>query len=196
MGVDNQPAISVIMPALNGARFIADAIGSVFAQTVPVTELHVIDDGSTDTTVVIVSGFAGPDSRIHLHQGPQRGPGWARNIGLATARGDVIACLDCDDLWPGNKLEKQLARLMAAPDVSMVGGLHQPFHSEPGDLRQADKEDCELSWLLGPSLFKAEVFTRIGHFSDQLVCAEDLDFMMRFREAGMKYSILDSITLF
>lgn len=196
MGVDNQPAISVVMPALNGARFIDEAIGSVCAQSIPVTELHVIDDGSTDNTADIVSDLADRNSRILLHQGPRRGPGPARNVGLARARGDVIAFLDCDDLWPGDKLEKQLARLMAAPDVSMVGGLHQPFHSEPGDLREAGKEDCELSWLLGPSLFKAEVFTRIGHFSDQLVCAEDLDFMMRFREAGMMYSILDRVTLY
>ncbi|MEM9470955.1 MAG: glycosyltransferase family A protein [Pseudomonadota bacterium] len=195
MGVDDQPAVSVIMPALNGARFIDDAIGSVFAQTVPVIELHVIDDGSTDNTADIVSGLADKDSRIYLHRGPQRGPGPARNVGLATARGDVIAFLDCDDLWPGDKLERQLARLTAKPDVSMVGGLQQLFHIEPGDLREADDDGRELSWTLGPCLFKAEVFAQIGHFSDQLVCAEDLDFMMRFREAGMKYSILDRITL-
>ncbi len=196
MGVSDWPAVSVIMPALNGDSFIADAVDSVFAQTVPVTELHVIDDGSTDNTADIVASRAGKDSRVHLHQGPQRGPGPARNIGLAQARGDVIAFLDCDDLWPDDKLERQMARLMADPVVKMVGGLLQPFRRKPGDIRDGENDASKLSWTVGPCLFKAEVFAHIGHFSDQLVCCEDLDFMMRFREAGMMYSILDRITLY
>src|SRR5215510_7816825 len=94
--------VSVIMPAYNGERFIKQAIESVFAQTYPNWELIVVDDGSTDNTVQIISSFA--DSRIvYIHQ-ENRGQAAALNHGLGIARGKYITTLDVDDWLTPNSL--------------------------------------------------------------------------------------------
>lgn len=104
------PLVSVIMPAYNAEAHIAEAIGSVLAQTEGNWELLVIDDHSTDRTRETVAHFSGMDPRIHLlmNEG-DRGTAFARNHGFENCRGMYVALLDSDDVWYPTKLEKQLA---------------------------------------------------------------------------------------
>ncbi len=97
------------MPTYNVAPFVARAIASVVQQTFPDWELIVVDDCSSDLTIEAVSRFARNDSRIRLKSTPvNSGPGAARNLALAAARGDWIAVLDGDDAWQPSRLEKLL----------------------------------------------------------------------------------------
>lgn len=92
------PSISVIVPVLNGAAFVAKAIRSALSQTRTDLEVVVVDNGSTDATWSIVCGMAAQDGRIRAAQAPdQRGAAAARNVCLALARGEWIAVLDADD---------------------------------------------------------------------------------------------------
>lgn len=99
--------VSIIMPAYNAEKYIAESIHSVIEQTYRNWELIVVNDGSTDKTAKIVQGFL-HDGRIkHISQ-PNGRLGKARNTGIKTARGSLIAFVDADDLWVKEKLELQM----------------------------------------------------------------------------------------
>lgn len=108
------PTVTVIMACWNGEDFLRDSVGSVLAQTFGDFELLVIDDCSTDGSWEILSAIASQDARVRLlrtaHNG---GPAGARNLGLANARGEYVAFLDCDDVWAPSKLERQLSFMKA-----------------------------------------------------------------------------------
>lgn len=101
--------ISVIMAAYNAERTIAQAIESVLAQTYGNLELLVIDDCSSDQTVVIVNKFARNDARVCLIQNEKNlGVSYTRKHGLQKANGEWVAILDSDDAWAPDKLQKQV----------------------------------------------------------------------------------------
>jgi len=93
----NGPTVSVVIPLYNKGGYIERAISSVLAQTLSPLEIIVIDDGSTDDGPEKALKFK--DSQITLIQQENKGPGAARNAGLARARGKYIAFLDADDEW-------------------------------------------------------------------------------------------------
>jgi teichuronic acid biosynthesis glycosyltransferase TuaG len=117
--------ISVIIPAYNSAKYIAEAIESVLNQTYPVLEVIVVDDGSTDDTAEIVKKIASRPMtyelrpKIRYFYQDNRGPAAARNRGIREARGNYIAFLDSDDLWLPDKIEKQIV-LFDRSDYAMV----------------------------------------------------------------------------
>ncbi len=199
MAKDNTPSISVIMPVRNGERYIADAINSIYNQTVPVSEIHVIDDGSSDSTPAIVSGMAASDSRLIVHDGPRKGPGPARNVGLRQATGDIVAFLDSDDLWPEHKLQKQIHRLGAKPEIMMASGFVLYFDKqiENGLEPAEDARTEELFHVhLGASIYRREVFDKVGFFDEDFLYSEDVDLMLRIREACVPFTIMNEITLY
>ncbi len=193
------PGVSVIIPVRNGELFIADAIRSIQRQSVPVAEIHVINDGSTDASVDIVSKLASADSSIIIHDGPQKGPGPARNVGLQRATGDVIAFLDCDDLWPANKLQMQIDRLCAAPEVRIVSGFVLYFDKqiENGLEPASDSRTSKIFHVhLGATIYRRDVFGEVGLFDEAFTYSEDVDLMLRIREASVPFTIMDEVTLY
>ncbi|MGN0724029.1 MAG: glycosyltransferase family 2 protein [Treponema sp.] len=106
----NNKIVSIIMPCHNGAAYIAKAIDSVIAQTYNDWELLIIDDKSTDDSVLIAENYANKDPRIRCYKNMNstRMPASPRNVGIKEARGRYIAFLDCDDLWIPSKLGNQL----------------------------------------------------------------------------------------
>ena len=105
------PLVSVIMPAFNVERYIAESVQSVIAQTYRRWELIIIDDGSTDATADVIQGLASSDSRIKLISQQNQKMAKARNAGLRQSEGELIAFLDSDDLWIKEKLELQVKAL-------------------------------------------------------------------------------------
>lgn len=105
--MENQPLVSVVMPAYNCEKFIAQAINSVIGQTYENWELFIIDDCSTDNTAELVNSF--DDKRIfYLKNADNSGPAVSRNMGIDAAKGEYIAFLDSDDIWLSEKLERQI----------------------------------------------------------------------------------------
>jgi glycosyltransferase involved in cell wall biosynthesis len=114
--------VSVVIPYYNGSRFIAEAIASVRAQTLPAHEIVVVDDGSRPEDAAVldrVAAEAGPTCRAE-HLPRNRGVCVARNLGILRATGTYIAFLDCDDMWRPDKLEKQMGFLADHPDYRAV----------------------------------------------------------------------------
>lgn len=109
------PLVSIIIPAFNAAEWVGATIRSAQAQTHRAIEIIVVDDGSTDATSEIISELARTDDRIRLIVQTNRGLAKTRNVGLDAATGAFVAPLDADDIWSPQKIELQLAALMAAP---------------------------------------------------------------------------------
>ncbi|MCI0699462.1 MAG: glycosyltransferase family 2 protein [Planctomycetia bacterium] len=107
------------MAAKNYARFLPEAVESVFAQTFTDWELLIIDDGSSDNTPQAVRPYLA-DSRVRYFRSDALGQSRAKNLGIALSRAPLVAFLDADDAWEPTKLEKQLAIFSAKPDVGVV----------------------------------------------------------------------------
>jgi glycosyltransferase involved in cell wall biosynthesis len=111
---NNLPLVSVIIPAYNAEKFIAKTLQSVISQTYHNIEILVINDGSQDQTVNIIESFGQKDSRIILLEQANAGVAVARNLGIAKAKGELIAPIDADDIWYPENLEKQVNRMLKA----------------------------------------------------------------------------------
>jgi hypothetical protein len=114
------PTVTVLMPAHNAERFVAEAVASILAQSWTDFELVVVDDGSTDRTRAIVDAFADPRIRVVVNAECEGLPR-ALNRGLAAARGALVARQDADDVAHPHRLATQIAFLDAHPDVALVG---------------------------------------------------------------------------
>lgn len=101
--------VSIITPAFNSGRFIAETIQSVQNQSYQSWEMIIVDDCSDDSTEEIVHSFKKNDDRIkYFRNSSTKGAAFSRNLAVGMAKGKWIAFLDSDDLWHPHKLEKQL----------------------------------------------------------------------------------------
>ena len=191
---DATPAVSVIVPVHNGARFLRHALDSVLVQRHVALEILVVDDGSTDETPDVVRGVNAP---IRYVRQDNRGPAAARNAGIRLARAEVLAFVDADDLWPADKLARQLP-LLSDGSVDIAMGYTQPIVMTRPDedvtaLRPVLAPRLTLS--VGANLYRHSVFERFGPFDESIRTAEDLDWLLRAREAGASIELLNAVTL-
>ena len=101
------PKVSVLMPAYNSEKYIAEAIESILNQTFSDFEFIIINDGSTDKTAEIVNGYARADKRIKfINNKKNQGLIAVLNQGLDLCRGEYIARMDSDDIAINDRLEK------------------------------------------------------------------------------------------
>lgn len=114
------PAISVILPVYNGVKWVADAVTSVLEQDFGDWELIIIDDGSSDGTAKVLSGF--DDPRIKVLSQENRGVSDARNRGLEAASGSFVTFLDADDLLTRSSFSSRVAAFQVDPSVDVVDG--------------------------------------------------------------------------
>ena len=140
------PRVSIIVPFLNVAPFLAEAIESVRAQTYAQWELLLCDDGASDGSTAIARGYAErePERIVYLaHEGGgNRGASEARNLGLRHARGEIIAFLDGDDVFLPHKLEQQLAIFDAHPDADAMYAMTELWYSWSGRPEDAVRDEC------------------------------------------------------
>ncbi len=118
----DRPSVTVICPTFNRSRAILDTIESVRAQSVSDWELLVVSDGCTDDTDHHVRRAAARDARVTLLRTSRHGhPAGPRNVGLAAARGPVIAYLDHDDRWLPTHLSAVLDRIDSGAALVATG---------------------------------------------------------------------------
>jgi glycosyltransferase involved in cell wall biosynthesis len=174
--------VSVVIPAYNAARHIVRTVESALAQTVPPLEILIVDDGSQDDTAEVAGRLPAP---VRVIRKPNGGPGSARNVGAAEARGDWLAFLDADDWWFPGKLEAQL-RVGADPKVALVHCL--PDHR---DEPVPDTLDFGTLWrgnaIINSSvMLRRVVFAELGGFDEDraLISVEDYNLWLRVAAAG------------
>jgi glycosyltransferase involved in cell wall biosynthesis len=119
--------VSVVIPAYNSEEFIGEAFASVRGQTLSVSEIIVVDDGSSDRTAELAE-----QSGAFVIRQKHGGISVARNAGIRAAKHEWIAFLDADDTWEPQKIEYQLAAIRRYPDVGLVScDLSQWIHGAP-----------------------------------------------------------------
>src|SRR5687768_7234916 len=97
--------VSVVIPCYNQARFLGEAIQSVLCQGYVDLQIVSVDDGSSDGTEEVASGYAEVDSRVKLIRQENQGLAAARNRGLAGVGGEYVVFLDSDDRLLSGALE-------------------------------------------------------------------------------------------
>ena len=122
-----RPQVSVVITTFNHAAYIAAALESVLAQTYPLHEIVVVDDGSSDATSDSIRPYL---DRIHYIRQENRGIARARNTGVAATRGDLIALLDGDDVWEPEKIERQVAAVSQHPDAALIAANGVEFEGD------------------------------------------------------------------
>jgi len=184
---NNNPLISVIIPAYNSAKTISESIDSVLKQAYDNTEILVIDDGSTDNTEEVIASYG---NRIIYVKQANSGPSAARNRGINESFGDLIAFLDADDVWVPNKLSKQVQRFIDNPDLGLCGAACNNCNSDLDviELHDVCPTDPQRIWreLLVQNLFatptvvvRRECFQKAGYFNESIGFAEDWDMWLR-----------------
>ncbi len=175
----SQPLVSVIVPVLNAARFLGDALASVDAQTYAPFEVIVVDGPSTDETPRIAQSFA----RVRYMQQSGVGMWNAVNEGMDAARGEFVAMISSDDLWDENKLQLQVEYLRDHPDTRHVFGLTKfvliEGETPPRAFRTELFHGEHLAILLESLLARKTLFERVGRFDETFRMASDVDWFAR-----------------
>jgi len=140
------PRISVVIPSYNHAVFISDAVDSVLAQSESDLELIVVDDGSTDNTLEVLSGYT--DLRLKVIPQENRGAHAAINRGLKETRGDYLSILNSDDFYHPRRLEEAITVFKSDPNVGLVGSYIKIIDKDNNELGiKHGYKDCE-PWML------------------------------------------------
>lgn len=184
------PSVSVIIPTFNYGRFIGGAIKSVLAQTYPIAEIIVVDDGSTDDTEEVVASFG---EKVKYIRQENAGVCAARNKGVENSSGELIAFLDADDVWLPEKIEKQAAKFREDEQIGLVHCQMREFDTETGKtvhLHLVGEDGWVANSLLlydktiiigpgGSILVSRAAFEAAGGFDTRLKIGEDWDFCYR-----------------
>ena len=172
--------ISVVIPVYNGARYLSECIESVCSQTLPATEIIVVDDGSEDETPKVAAGWS---DRVRYQRISHGGPARARNHGVRLVATDVLAFIDSDDIWLPSKLELQMAALSREDDPAMVFGHVQQFVSSDLTPEEAAGFKFDPASLPGPLpstlVIRKSDFDRVGPFDESLATGEFIEWSSR-----------------
>lgn len=180
----------MVLAVRNGARFVADAIESILAQSVMPHEIIVVDGSSQDATRDIAAQY--PLVRVL----PQRttGIGAAWNEGIAASSGAIIAFLSHDDIWLPGKLARQLDHLASTPHcrgtvTHVVHELLPGTHCPPAF--RADLLGRPVpGWIMETLAMRRSALAAVGPFDEQLGTAEDTDWFARARDLGVTVDVL------
>ena len=185
---------SVVIPAYNRADLLAQTIRSVFAQECTDFEVIVVDDGSSENLGTVLEQFG---SGVRLVHQENRGPGAARNLGIAHANGEYIAFLDSDDLWfpwtlktYRNVIEKCSKPAVVAACLrhfasaeELVGVPRKPLEYEIfDDYLTAARRGRFFG--AGQLLVRKDAITSVGGFTELRINAEDHDLALRLGVAS------------
>ncbi len=184
--------VSAVIPAHNSARTVVEALDSIVAQELPVHEIIVVDDMSTDATIEVVDRWHAdhPEAPLVLvEQSENTGPAGARNAGIERSTGEWIALLDSDDAWLPEKTAVQLRAIDESPGVALICGRTVPLEEEVREKwdagnrlgRELSLEEFVSHNPVGTStvMVRRDLLLSLGGFDTQFCGPEDFDLWLR-----------------
>ena len=192
------PSFSVVIPAYQASAFVADAVESALAQTLPPREVIVSDDGSTDDITGALAPYA---SRIVLLRKENGGLASARNAGVRIASGDFIAFLDADNVYLSDFLEAVSELATARPDLDIVtsdayleldGRVYGRYYRGKARFVDGDQRRGVIHqhFVFGNGAIRREALIAVGGY-DEKVVAEDTDLFVRMILGGSRVGLVD-----
>nr|WP_108260343.1 glycosyltransferase family 2 protein [Mangrovicoccus ximenensis] len=186
------PRFSVIIPCYNAAGTLPATLDSLRAQSFGDWECLLVDDGSADATPGIIAAACAADPRFRAVANPGKGPSRARNAGVAAASAEILAFCDADDQW----MEAKLARLdrLFGDETVDAAFARVAFFSDAGaqSLSDPGQDDLDIAALLGENpvctmsniAVRSAAFLDSGGFDEEMVHAEDLEWLIRLVGTG------------
>ena len=199
--------ISIVIPLFNAGELLARAVASVFDTGLAAPDVVIVDDGSTDGSLERAAELASQHPgkvRVFRHPGGvRRGVSASRNLGVAQARGDLIAFLDADDYYYANRFDVSMRILSTDASVDAVYDTADIVCAEPGaatgvlcggdrfGIRESLTGDDLIRKLLTSQtwpclgiLCRRSLFSRAGLFREDLRIAEDCNLWIRMALVG------------
>jgi len=181
--------VTIVIPTFNRASFLATAIDSALAQDYPNVECLVVDDGSTDETPAVLSGYAG---RITTVRQENRGVSGAINRGFEAASGEYVSVLNSDDELYPSAISATVAALESRPNASAAHGIVQltTLSGEPlyrysvGDQDLLDAVRFHASPSTTGMVYPRALVLRIGGWNPKYKCGSDYDLWLRLGLVG------------
>ena len=202
------PLVSIIIPAYNRAHLIGETLDSILAQTYTNWECIVVDDGSTDRTLLVLASFAQKDTRIQFHKRPQelpKGANSCRNYGFELCNGKYIQWFDSDDIMHQDKLKTKI-EVALMHNANVIVSKHSTSHLnsvKEFNLENFVSETFYIDYILGKkSVITNDVMLSssiIGNtrFDVNLHKAQEYDFFSRVFQQKLAYCFIDvSLTLY
>lgn len=200
------PAVSIVMPFFNPGAYLAEAIDSILAQDFTDFELLLLNDGSTDSSEMLISRYSDPRIR-YLPNDRNYGLVYTLNKGLDEARAPLIARMDGDDIALPERLRLQVEYLRAHPEADMVASfveLMDPHgkslgywkeehrHSQPEDIKSyLATNNC----IAHPTILARAPVIRTLRYREEQGDAEDYDLWLRWVSAGYSIHKVDKVLL-
>jgi len=196
------PKISVILPVYNAEKYVLEAINSILNQTFKDFELIIIDDGSTDDSLKIISEIK--DSRIRIIQNKKNlGLIATLNNGLIESKGEFIARMDADDISLPNRFETQINYLNKHPEVDILGSYYEIFGDEnktvevPTSFEQIKIELMYHNVVCHPSVMmrKTSILNNHLEFNSNFLHSEDWVFWLDAISKGLTIENINQVLL-
>lgn len=191
--------VSVVMPAYNAERFLAEAIDSVLVQTWHDFEFIILDDGSKDHTLEIAAGYARHDSRIRVESHANMGAAPTANKGLALSANEWVVIMHADDVMMPTRIERQLAFVVAHPEVAAASSWVKHINASgeiiakgesPLTTHEAVQQLYSANELVGmthpATILCKKAVQAVGGYRRQFRVTEDVDLWNRLLEHGYK----------
>jgi len=192
------PKITAGIAAYKAQAFLAEAIETVLAQTLPPSEIIVLVDGSPDGSANVARRYVDQGVRVIEHEHNQ-GIGAARNSIIDAMSGDYLAFLDADDLWTPDHLDRLWTALETAPECQIAFGRVEQFLCPqiPEERRRALKcpPDDTVAYVPGGMLAAKSAYEATGPFDAALKVGEFIDWFMKAKEAGVRHKVCDDLVL-
>jgi glycosyltransferase involved in cell wall biosynthesis len=196
---DHRPTVSVVIPVLNGDRWLADQLDALRRDSAQPFETVVVDNGSTDDSVAIARSFARDMTVVIADASERRSHGFARNTGARTATGDLLIFVDADDVIAPGYVS---ALASALGDEEFVAArmdsdkLNEGWRRCARSLPQAEGlAGGAAPWAYAGTLgIRRGTFERLGGFAEDFP-AEDVDFGIRAHESGVLLTFVSDAVL-
>ncbi|NJN81474.1 MAG: glycosyltransferase [Caldilineaceae bacterium] len=202
MATWRKPAVSVLLSVYNGERYLPAAIESILAQTFADFELIAIDDGSTDSSATILSGYAAADPRVRVLSHQERwGLTRSLNQGLSEAEGELVARQDADDLSLPTRLARQVACVAASQQPLLVATGSEKIDAggQVTSRHPLTAPSVLLRWQLlfnnqfchSSVLFSRKAVAELGGYDETTAYAQDFELWSRLTRLGGLVAIPD-----